>query len=117
MSDTTFTILCSFITGILTLAFTKGIDAYRGYLAELRLDKAQLSEEETKICDKEENTLRWLLGRQDATIERLQKELHELHLQHNDCEKKHEALRVRLELLEQRVKYQVEHQPLPGMNP
>jgi septal ring factor EnvC (AmiA/AmiB activator) len=93
------TISAAFASGF-TLAATKGIEAWLKYRADQRIDKEVQMHKEEAEQQKEDNTLRFLIGRQDARIEALEKELRELHSQHNDCEKKHEALKVRLEILE-----------------
>jgi hypothetical protein len=99
------------IGGILTLAATKGIDAYLKYKADARTDEIR---EEAK----EETDLRFIIGRQDAELTSLRTELKEkdklhrdemnsLHKLHNECEKKHTALevefRVRMELMTKQV--------------
>lgn len=88
------------VGGLLTLATTKGIDAWLKYKADARTDEIR---EEAK----EETDLRFIIGRQDAEIAALRIELREIHLQHNNCEKKHTALetefKVRMEFMAKRV--------------
>lgn len=81
---------------LLGIVCTKGVDAW----LKLRKDTR---DEKTTDAAAEDNTLRFIIGRQDARIERLETELKDVHTQHADCEKKHESLKVRLEVLGQRV--------------
>lgn len=89
-------VISAAVSGLLTLLVTKGIDGWLKLRADARTD---IVREETK----EDVDLRYIIERQDKEIASLRTELREIHLQHNDCERKHESLRVRLEFMEGRM--------------
>lgn len=84
-----------------------GVDAWLKLRADHREDVKLEDQKEQREETKQDNDLRFIIGRQDGELASLRNELKEVHLQHNDCEKKHAALatelRVRMELMNARV--------------
>jgi predicted nucleic acid-binding Zn-ribbon protein len=99
----TISVITAGLGAIFGIACTKGIDAYLKYRADKREDVKLLDVREDQERDKEDNTLRFIIGRQDARIEKLENELREIHGQHNECEKKYAALSARLDRTERDV--------------
>jgi septal ring factor EnvC (AmiA/AmiB activator) len=97
MDPTTIGVISAAAASLLTLATTKGVDAWLKIRADRRQDEVR---EETA----EDANLKFVIGRQDARIDKLETELREVHLQHNDCEKKFAALSARMDRTERDVK-------------
>jgi hypothetical protein len=106
------------IGGVLTWASTQGINALLKYRADKREDERLQVQREDAHEDKEENTLRFIIGRQDGELTSLRSEIKEMqfahreelrviHNAHNECEKRHAELatelRLRMELMNSRV--------------
>ncbi len=117
-------VISAAVGGILTWASTQGINALLKYRADHREDKKLQAEQNEAHHDKEENTLRFIIGRQDGEMTSLRSEIKEMqfahreelrsiHHAHNECEKRHAELatelRIRMETMASRVEAVEQH--------
>lgn len=96
----------------------QGVDAWLKLRADKREDARLEDAREDVVAAKEENTLRYIIGIQEGDLRSLRaeikemqvlhrQELRELHIAHNDCEKRQAQLeaelKVRMEFMNTRV--------------
>ncbi len=97
---------------------TWGIGAYLKLRADRREDIKLHDAREDAEDEKEDNTLRFIIGRQDGELSALRAEMKEmqvnhraeltaLHNQHNECETKHAKLETELRMLKESLQREV----------
>lgn len=106
------------VGGLLTLATTKGIDAWLRIREDRRKDATLEDQREDAEDEKEDKTLRYIIGIQQGDLASLRTEIKEkearfrdeltaVYNKHNDCEKRQAALetelRVRMESMDHRM--------------